>query len=291
MDAERKLTEFINTDIKIEQTIIHGVRINYVVAGSGPTVLLLHGANIGWGQWYLNIAALAQHFTVYAIDLPGAGGSDKLAFRVCDLEKDFVDIVDAFVKDRKLTKIHIVGHSFGGWIALKLALKAVTYLDKIVLVDSLGFTNYMPRKYRLISIRFFAMFLSKTVMKPTKENMKEFLADVMYDVSALKAEFVEYFHEGIHKERLSHPFMLINRLSGLFKMNNELLLVDQFWKIDRPTLLIMGEKDPLIPLAKVSKVANLIRGVQLEVFSKTGHAPSIEKSTQFNEMVVKFLHI
>ncbi|MFY9463208.1 MAG: alpha/beta fold hydrolase, partial [Candidatus Sungiibacteriota bacterium] len=119
MNAERKLAQLVQTDIKIEQAIIGRFRINYVSAGSGPAVILLHGANIGWGQWYPNIAVLAQYFTVYAIDLPGAGGSSKIEFHTANLEKDFVDTVDSFIKDRRLSKVHIVGHSLSGWIALR----------------------------------------------------------------------------------------------------------------------------------------------------------------------------
>ena len=77
MDTEKKLADSIDASIEIKQMDIGKHRINYAVAGQGPALLMIHGANFGWGMWYPNIPALAKHFTLYMIDLPGAGRSSR----------------------------------------------------------------------------------------------------------------------------------------------------------------------------------------------------------------------
>lgn len=289
MNAEEKLVQLIGSGIEIKKIAIGNRHINYAVAGFGPAVLLLHGANIGWGQWYPNISELSRHFTVYALDLPGTGGSGKIASHRLNFERDFLAAVEEFITKCSLSNVHLIGHSLGGWIVLKFALRNKSFINKIVLVSSLGFTDYIPWKHSLLYFRPIALLLAHTVMRPTKEKMRQFLTDVVHDTAVLKQEFVDYFHEAIHREKLSHPFMLINRLVGFLKIAKELVLLEELSQIRHPTLIILGEKDPLIPLAKVSRGVRLIPGARLEIFLNTGHAPFIERSREFNELVINFL--
>jgi pimeloyl-ACP methyl ester carboxylesterase len=99
-----------------------GVRIHYLVEGSGEPVVLIHGlyssAEINW-QWPGTMAALAKDHQVIALDLPGHGGSDKpddeSAYGV-QMVEDVILLMDHL----KIRKAHIVGYSMGGMIALKL---------------------------------------------------------------------------------------------------------------------------------------------------------------------------
>lgn len=289
MTNEQGILKLIGAELKIKQIRVDRFTINYIMAGSGPNLLLIHGANIGWGQWYANIGELAKYFTVYAIDLPGAGGSTKIDFSKTNLENDFVRVVDQFIHLLDMKHTHLLGHSFGGWIVLKLAIGDRSFIEKIILVNSIGFTDYVPWRYRPITIYPIALLLSKTAMRPTRKNMKEFLTSVLYDSSVLKEEFIDYFHESVIRGGVSHPFLLINRLTRFFKMREELFLVDELAKIKRPTLIIIGEKDPLIPIIKHVERLRLIPGAQLELFLNTGHVPSLEKSTEFNDLIIRFL--
>ena len=291
MDAEKKLARSIGIDLKIEQIEINKYTINYAVAGSGQPLVLIHGANIGWGQWYPNIAELSKHFTVYAIDLPGAGGSTKIDFKTADLEKDFVDIVDAFITKKGLGNVSLLGHSLGGWITLKLAIKNRPYINKIILVDSLGFTDYVLPKHRLCAFYPFAKLLSRTVMKPTKEKMAKFSEEMMHkNTKNISEEFLEYLCESITREKITHPLLLINRLTNFKKMVPELVVIDELSQITNKTLIIMGDNDPLIPLNKVKDSFALIPNSQVDVFTNVGHLPSVEESDKFNERVINFLN-
>lgn len=287
---DENLIKIVEADLKKESVRIGEFLISYVVAGSGPAVLLLHGLNMGWGQWYPNISEFAKHFKVYAIDFPGSGSSSSIDPHKSDLEKCLVDTVDAFVARKNLRQIHVVAHSLGGWVALKLALKEKPYLDRLVLVSPLGFSEDVPREHRLLGLYSFAKLLAKTTMRPNKKNMRQFVESVFHDVGSLREEFVEYYYNSLKRPIFAHPFLFINRISGLFKVREEFVLLDELSKINLPTLIIAGEKDPIIPFSEKRATAfERIPGARWELFLNTGHVPSIEKSHEFNALVINFL--
>ena len=119
--------------------------------------------------------------------------------------------------------------------------------------------------------------------------MKKFLADGMYDVGTLREEFVDYFYESVREDGYNHPFLLISRLSGLFKMQEELILLDELSEVRVPVLVILGDKDPLSPLSQHRRAANLMPQSRFEVFLNTAHVPFIEKDREFNSLVIDFL--
>ncbi len=249
-------------------------------------MLLLHGANIGWAQWYQNIAELAKHFTVYALDMPGAGSSTKVNFAHINFA-DYVKTVDAFITANKLTTIDIVGSSFGGWVALKLAIENKPYINKVVLTNPLGFTSYMPRQFRPIAFTPLAKVVSKTVLRPSRNNkmLEKFMRDVFYDKNQpLSAEFVDYFYE---LSKTSHNLLFISRLSR--GIRSELFLKDELSKIKKPVLVIWGQEDPLMPFPTVEESIKLVPGVTLKLLPKTGHMPPVESPELFNKLTIDFL--
>lgn len=290
MNAEQRLLLSTHADLTLDQLQIGSHLINYAVGGRGDPLILLHGANIGWGQWYPNIAQLSQNFRVYALDLPGAGHSNKINFRTLNLERDFVDTVEGFIKIKNLKNASLIGHSLGGWIAMKLALRNLPSLDKIVLVSPIGFSGFVPFKHRLLAFYPLAKLLSMTAMKPTAKNMKNFSLDVMYDKSKEPSpEFVDYLCEAIAEKPNNHPLMLIHRLTGLRRMKKELILTSVLPQIHNQTLVIMGAEDPQIPIDQVRSAVPRLPNAQLKLLAKIGHLPPLEATKQFNEIVLAFL--
>src|SRR5712671_1937110 len=117
---------------------IFGQKIHYLEAGSGPTVILLHGLGGDGSNWAATIPALSKSFHVFAPDQIGFGASDKpLAnYRVSML----VDFLDSFCKKLAITKATAVGNSLGGWTAMAFTLAHPDKVERMVLVDSAGFS-------------------------------------------------------------------------------------------------------------------------------------------------------
>ncbi|HEY3315074.1 MAG TPA: alpha/beta fold hydrolase, partial [Bacillota bacterium] len=113
------------------------LRIRYVTAGgAGHPVLLLHGFGGSADHWRLVMPALARHFRVYAIDLPGFGRSERpgRGFHISDLSQ----AAGAFIKAFGLSSLRVAGHSMGGQIAVEVARMHQTRVDRLVVIDSSG---------------------------------------------------------------------------------------------------------------------------------------------------------
>lgn len=282
------LLKFIAISSKIEKVKIGKFEINFMVAGESTPLILIHGATIGWGQWLPNINAFAKHFKVLALDLPGSGGSSKINFRKADLIKDFVDVIDEFIKIKKLDNVNILGHSFGGWLALKVAQKNSS-IKKVVLVSPLGFDTSVPWHYKLLAFYPFAKLISKTVMKPTRKNMEKFLLSVMKNIPLLQAEFIDYFFENIAYGGSTHPILFSSRFSGFFSIERQLHLKNILPHVKNDCLVIFGENDPLIRSRHAAKIAATLPSHKVDILPNTGHVPSTEQSELFNHKVIAFL--
>ena len=287
--AEQKLIQTINARIQKRTIRVDGFSINYAVSGSGPALLLVHGLNIGWGQWHPNISELSKHFTVYAPDLPGAGESSRLNFLEADFNKDFVAILDKFIQSLNLQKLHFIGHSLAGWSGLKLAAQAKSYIDKMVLVSSVGFTDYVPFQYKLARYSLGAKILSKTVFKPQRKNFENFVRSVFHENSEILPEFVDYFHETAASDVSSNPVWLIHRMAKMFKEGKELILLEDLPKIRNKVLIIAGASDPLIPPKEVENSFKLLPNAKIKIFQRSGHVPNMEQPEDFNKEILNFL--
>lgn len=115
------------------ETIVNGLKIRYEEAGRGKNLLFLHGWGGKWESWYPVFYPLSNKYHVVALDLPGFGESEqpKATWGIAE----YAEFVLNFMKNLKLTDVTIIGHSFGG----SVAIKCDAY--KIVLVDSSGIRN------------------------------------------------------------------------------------------------------------------------------------------------------
>src|SRR4029079_11758082 len=152
-----------------KEITVFGQKIHYVEAGSGPTVILLHGLGGSTQAWMFNIAPLAEKYHVVVPDQIGFGKSDKplVNYRI----RTYVDFLDQFCKQLKIDRPTLIGNSMGGWIA---AIYAATYpdrVDKLVLADAAG---YAPPK-DFDTRAFFG--LNPT----TRDEMKVLVAKVFYN--------------------------------------------------------------------------------------------------------------
>lgn len=273
-------------DAKISQIQIGEHTINYLEAGAGEPLLLIHGANFGWGQWYKNIPALAKKFRVIAIDLPGAGRSSRIDYARLDPEKDFYEVVRGFIERLRLDNLQIVGVSMGGWVTLQIALKSHFHLKRIVVVNSVGFVDYMSASDLVIGLYPLASFIASTILRPKRnnKNIERFLRNIFFDKQLnLASEFINYFYETMST---SHNLLFISRLTALHK---ELSLESRLSLISIPTLIVWGSNDKIIPYKKNKENVSLIPAAKVCLIDNCGHIPPLEKEVEFNECLSEFL--
>ena len=256
-----------------KEIAIFGQKINYVEAGSGPTVILLHGLGGSSENWQMNIAPLAEKFHVFVPDQIGFGKSAKplVNYRI----RTYVDFLDQFCKQLQINRATLVGASMGGWIAASFTAAFPDRVDKLVLVDAAGYAP--PKTFDPQSL----FGLNPT----TREGMKALVAKVFYSKMFQTDAAID---AAIAARLAAGDGYTINSITESVIRGED--FIDATVKtIKRPTLIIWGREDGLTPLTDGERFNKDIAGSRLVVFEQCGHAPNLEKVAEFNAALMKFL--
>jgi pimeloyl-ACP methyl ester carboxylesterase len=269
------LSVFAQPAIQEKSATVFGAKIYYQEAGdaSKPTVILLHGLGADSASWTFNVGALSAKYHVIVPDQIGFGRSEKplLKYRV----GTYVDFLDKFMQTLRIEKATLVGNSLGGWIAALTAIKYPNRVEKIVLVDAAGLKPGEVDMKLIYSLNY-----------STREEIRMLFKLVFYDQTFVNNEtFVE---QSMEKRVLAGDGYTINSLIESIKRDED-FLDGQLSAIKKPALIIWGKQDGLLKLADGERFNKEIAGSELIVFDKCGHAPQVEKASDFNAAVLKFL--
>ncbi|MEH1788644.1 MAG: alpha/beta hydrolase [Nostoc sp.] len=258
----------------------------WCLGNKGSTLILLHGGGNCIEYWQDNILALAAHHRVYAFDMVGAGRSDKPASHDYFIGSG-AEVLRAFMDALSIEKATVIGSSAGGAIALKLALTYPERLNKLVLVSSVGMSRKLPTLFRLALMPGLGEFLTR----PSRKSAVMLTKQTMYNPTTVRPEYVELLYEmsilpGAHKAKLE----ALRQNADLCGWKAELInpIVNNLSKITKPTLIIWGKQDRIVPVESAYIAAQKIPNACLHIFDGCGHWASIEKAQEFNQLVLEF---
>lgn len=266
---------FAQTAPQEKNVTIFGAKIRYLEAGEAakPTVILLHGLGGQAENWQFNIVPLSQNYHVVVPDQVGFGKSEKplLKYRV----GTYVDFLDKFMSELKIERATLVGNSMGGWVAGLFAVKYPNKVEKIVLADSAGIT---PKEIDLDRI----YQLNNSTRDEIRANLKLiFASPALQNNEALVDQF---FTQRV----IANDGYTINSLIESIKRREDFLDA-RLGEINKPTLIIWGRQDGLLPLSDGEKFNKEIKNSEFVIFENCGHAPQVEKALDFNKKVLEFL--
>lgn len=253
---------------------VYGKSIHYVEAGTGPTVVLLHGLGASTLNFAFSIEPLAQKFHVIALDQIGFGQSDKprINYRV----STYVDFLDRFLRTLKIDRASLVGNSLGGWVAAAYALEHPNRVESLVLVDAAGFALPVDVDLKRLS------GLNPT----TQDGMRQLLERAFYDKRFFASD--AFIAESLRQRAKTGDGHTIQALIESINRRED-MLDGRLRGISHRTLIIWGRQDEVLSLADGERFQREIPGAQLIVFDQCGHVPPIEKPSEFNAAVLKFL--
>ena len=262
--------------------------VNYVDIGSGPEglepIVFVHGLGGQWQNWLENIPRAAQERRVIAMDLPGHGRTP--------MPPDAITIpgygrcVNALCEKLGLGRVDIVGNSMGGFVAAEVAIQFPERIDQLVLVSAAGISSADVAQRPILAIgrimsaiathgaaqeRYFASH-------PKSRHLC--LALVARYPSRLKADLA---YEGFFKGAGKPGFRDALRANLNYDFRERLP------EIRRPTLIVWGENDSVIPVRDANEFERLISDSRKVVMRETGHVPMAERPDTFNELVLDFL--
>jgi len=250
------------------QIEVCGLTVNYESCGEGRDVIVLHG-------WGASIAAvkpivnkLSNNFKVYALDLPGFGRS-QLPGEVWGTP-EYAGLVKAFIEKLNIEKPIIIGHSFGGKIAIYLTGKLGVEAQKMILIDSAGIKKKrtLTYYYRVYTFKLLKLIV-KTLFSPAR-------AEQMIENARKRHGSTDY----------KNAAGLLRQI--MVKIVNEDLR-NYLPQIKAPTLLIWGENDGDTPVADGRIMEKLIPDAGLVVLSRAGHFSYLDKEYEFNVIIQNFL--
>jgi len=249
--------------------------LNYTIAGKGRALILLHGFMESSVMWKYYFSTLSQYFRVIAIDLPGHGGSDNFGY-VHTMEL-MAEAVKAVVDHYRLRRIHIAGHSLGGYVALAYAEAYVDTVKSISLINSTAYADSRERK----EVRNKAIELLKNGGK--KKFIKQVVPSLFY------REHRSY-HNIIRKYiNIANSTSLQGIIAGLegMKIRKDRSVIVQFAPF--PILFIGGEYDHLIAPDDVKAQVHLNENHELIIHEDVGHMSMEESRDQTWTSIKNFI--
>jgi 2-hydroxymuconate-semialdehyde hydrolase len=259
--------------------IAGGIKTNYQDHGQGDPIFLIHGSGPGvtaYANWRLTMPVLAEKFRVIAPDMVGFGFTERpanVSYTMDMWVSHALSLMDAL----KIEKAHLVGNSFGGGLALALALKAPDRVHRLVLMGSAG------TKFQLTD-----GLDAVWGYKGTLEHMKELVGLFAFNKNLVSDDLAKLRYEASIRPGFQEAF------SAMFPAPRQrwvdALASDEnkIKTLTHETLIIHGRDDAIIPLSGSLRLHDLIPKSQLHVFGQCGHWTQIEHSARFNQLLLNF---
>jgi pimeloyl-ACP methyl ester carboxylesterase len=259
----------------VERVEVAGLRVAFERAGSGPPLVLVHGAVCDSRVWRPQLDDLADEFTVVAWDAPGCGASSDppASFRL----PDYADALAGLVRALGLERPYVLGHSFGGALVLELYRRHPALAGALILVGAYaGWAGSLPRAEVERRLRFALDAADRLPRGFEPTSMPGLFSDALPPETA--AELATIMSE-------SRPVAMRTMALALAEAD----LRDVLPAVDVPTLLLYGDADLRSPLTVAEELHGRIRGSRLVVIPGGGHMCPLELPARFDAEVRGFL--
>lgn len=262
---------------------VRGVRIRYFVGGSGPPLILVHGLGGAAATWIDLAPALARHRTLLIPDLPGHGGSAALP--AAPSLSAFADRIVEIAAREDLPPVAIAGHSTGGVVALRAAVRHPEYVTALVLVAAAGITSARRRSayaLRIIGLlepaRRIAPYRRVIARSPLLKTLV-FGHVAVADPPALRPGAVEAV--------LAGPALHVDIRSAARALVTDDPRPD-LHRVRCPTLVLWGARDHQLPIGDAFEYARRLRA-PIRVISDCGHLLIVERPEACVDAIESFL--
>ena len=252
---------------------LNGLEIAYERVGSGPSLVLVHGATCDGRVWEPQLEALADEFTVIAWDEPGAGGSSDVPDDF--VLSDYADCLAAVIEHAGAAPAHVGGLSWGGTVVLELYRRRPELIQSLILIDTYaGWKGSLPEdevRARVALLRE-ALAASSQEFDPTLPGL------FAGDPPARYVALLEAMGEAVR------PASMKRALSLMAETDQRDLLP----RVAVPTLLVWGELDARSPLGVARQFEQAIPDTRLVVIPDCGHVSNLEAPDQVNRALREF---
>lgn len=276
-----------------ERTVlVAGKPIFVTEAGAGPAVVMLHGGGpgaSGVSNYSRNIDALAARFRVVVPDMPGYGRSDK-GIDQSDPFGYLADMIRGLIDALGIDSAHLIGNSYGGAAALRLALDTPHRVGRLVLMGpgGIGTTRSLPTKGLNCLLSYYGGD------GPSRDKLASFIRGyLVYDGTSVPDDLIDLrYRASIDPEVVADPPLRRPSwpmaLRTLWRM--DLTRDPRLKTLRTPTLVLWGRDDKVNRPAGGPMLLNLLPNAELVMTSHTGHWLHWERAELFNQLVIDYLN-
>jgi pimeloyl-ACP methyl ester carboxylesterase len=266
---------------------------HYLVAGDGEPVILLHGGAPGSSastSWSNNLVPLADRFRVYAVDRIGFGLSDKpdIAYTDQVVQEHLADFIDVLC----LTRVHVVGHSLGAYVAARFAVDHPERVAKLVMVSAAPVVQAMEVPFPIPPAR-----------AAQDESVRRFLDQPARETLRAVLEGFTFFPDALTDGTVEAHLANVCSVGGMNALRSRVTPIPEqpdLWqryclryrlpKLTHPLMLVWGAEDRPCPVEMAHRLRDALPNlVALRVISDAGHHVQGDQPHTFNDLVVRFL--
>ncbi len=274
---------------EVQYLTIHGHKRAYVKAGHGPALLLLHGLGCDHRTWLPVMAALSRRYTVIAPDLLGHGRSDKprADYSVGGYANGMRDLLTVLGIDRAT----VVGHSFGGGVAMQFAYQFPERTERLVLVAPGGIGREVTPAIRAISLPGFQTLMGVATMPGLLQAVKLALRGL--SISGIShardldevAEIVQHLSDRKARAAITHVVRAVVDWRGqVVTMADRAYLTHAM-----PMCVMWGTEDAVIPVRHAGLARQIAPEATVEVIPNAGHFPHKDHPQRFVKLLNDFI--
>lgn len=277
------------TDHPVQFVTIHGHRRAYVKVGHGPVLLLLHGLGCDHTTWSGVIDTLAGTHTVIAPDLLGHGRSAKprADYSVGGYANGVRDLLTVLGID----KVSVVGHSFGGGVAMQFAYQFPERTERMLLVCSGGLGPEVTPAIRAITTPGFHQLMAVLTLPGIRHvgmaGMRTLARTPLRATRDLDevADIFDSFRDPHSRAAIRHVVRAVVDWRGqIISMADRAYLTDAM-----PMAVVWGAEDQVIPVRHAAHAAALAPSAQVEIIPDAGHFPHKDHPERFAQIVLDFV--
>ena len=276
-------------DFELQEMELHGHRVAYRSAGSGPAIVLVHGITSTSATWERVMPYLATRFNVIAPDLIGHGQSAKP-------RGDYsLGAYASGVRDLMVTLGHesatFVGHSLGGGVAMQLSYQFPERCERLVLVDSGGLGRDLSLLLRAATLPLSEVVLpvlASARVLDAGRSVGRLLGRLGIHAGTDLAELARG-HASLQDPDARAAFVhtlrtIVDPLGQRVDASDRLYLAENI-----PFMLVWGENDSIIPVEHALAAHELVPSSRLELFEGAGHFPHLDEPQRFVDVLLDFI--
>lgn len=269
----------------VRNAMVAGQELTYVDLGEGdgPPILFVHGLGGNWQNWLECLPRAAQERRAIAVDLPGFGVSPPPDAEVTI--SAYARVLDALLEELGVEEAVVVGNSMGGFIAAELAIAHPQRVERLVLVSAAGISSTSrSRRPTMTMFRVAGVVSSKALARSrdvvARPRLRHaILSSVIRHPSRLRADILLEIMPG------SNAPAFMDSLDALLDYD----FTDRLPEIRRPTLMVWGREDMIVPVADADEFERLIPDSRKVIFDETGHVAMLERPRAFNDCLMEFV--